>query len=378
MLPNQRCGRLPIVVGVTGHRDLRPDDTVALERAVDAIFGRLADAYRTTPLLLLTPLAEGADRLVARVAHRRAIPFRVPMPMPLQTYREDFRTRESLAAFDELLGDASGTPYAMPFYGDNDADNLGDETRRAHQYALLNAHLVRSAHLLIALWGRTHDGRARRYGAGRALSRYRRARALRRKALADRRPGDRARPSRLYAARLDLAADARRRHDGSADPAGTIAGRTARARVGRRRLRADRGGAPRRGGPVRRPVRPHRDVQPRLRERRRRRANGRRRVGDAIAAKRGRARGEPLPTKARRRAAALIRHERDRRDDVRRLLASVPTRTSPGRDLRDRVRGCRRDLRTSAQGALARPRPGLPGLRDRPERSVRVGHGRAR
>jgi hypothetical protein len=144
--------RLPIVVAVTGHRDLRPDDEPILANAVDAIFAELQQKYPSTPLLLLTPLAEGADQLAAEVAARRSIPYRVPIPMPLEKYREDFAAPERLARFDELLCAADGPPYEMPFFESNDAANIGDERRRSHQYAVLAAHLGRAAHVLIALW----------------------------------------------------------------------------------------------------------------------------------------------------------------------------------------------------------------------------------
>jgi hypothetical protein len=99
--------RLPIVVGITGHRHLRPQDEAALAAAVDEILARLQSAYPSTPLLLLTPLAEGADWLAADVARRRSIPYRVPLPMPLANYREDFAGPERLARFDELLRGAA-------------------------------------------------------------------------------------------------------------------------------------------------------------------------------------------------------------------------------------------------------------------------------
>jgi hypothetical protein len=88
--PHVSGRRLSIVVGITGHRHLRPQDEAALAAAVDEILARLQSAYPSTPLLLLTPLAEGADWLAADVARRRSIPYRVPLPMPLANYREDF------------------------------------------------------------------------------------------------------------------------------------------------------------------------------------------------------------------------------------------------------------------------------------------------
>ena len=145
---------MSIIVAVTGHRDLRAEDEPALSASLRGILERLRAAYPATPLVLLTPLAVGADRLAARVAIALNVPFRVPMPFPEAEYRKDFDAAES-AEFDELLAAAQDT-YTMPFTGDNDAANVGDPARRAKQYAVVGAYLARVANVLVALW----DGRA--------------------------------------------------------------------------------------------------------------------------------------------------------------------------------------------------------------------------
>ena len=57
--------RVPLVIGVTGHRDLRSQDVPALEREVCAIITRMQRDYvgegNETPLVLISALAEGAD-----------------------------------------------------------------------------------------------------------------------------------------------------------------------------------------------------------------------------------------------------------------------------------------------------------------------------
>lgn len=135
--------RLPIIIGVTGHRDLdlRPDYDGILRERVDAIFARFERDFPATPLLMLSPLAEGADRLVAEVAARRNIAVRVPLPMPLDRYRATFTDDRSRAAFDEFLQARGTMAYTVC------ADASDDES-----YALLGSHLVRSCHVLIALW----------------------------------------------------------------------------------------------------------------------------------------------------------------------------------------------------------------------------------
>src|SRR5262249_58414221 len=89
-LPN----RLPLVVGVTGHRDLRDEDVPRLEQEVTAIIAGLRRDYlegdHDTPIIVLSALAEGADRLVARVALKAGARLIAPLPMPLDEYRRDF------------------------------------------------------------------------------------------------------------------------------------------------------------------------------------------------------------------------------------------------------------------------------------------------
>src|SRR5271170_7773111 len=60
--------RLPLVIGVTGHRDLRADARPAIAAQVREILLNFKTSYPSTPLVLISPLAEGADRLVADVA----------------------------------------------------------------------------------------------------------------------------------------------------------------------------------------------------------------------------------------------------------------------------------------------------------------------
>jgi tetratricopeptide (TPR) repeat protein len=148
---------LPIVFGVTGHRDIPPTDVPALTSAVRSIFDGFRERYPSTQLRLLTPLAAGADRIVARAAIAAGIPIYVPMPFDEAEYRKDFDAAES-AEFDELLAIAK-SHFAVGFDGDNDAQNVvGDRTRRARQYALVGKYVAYNAHVLIALWDGSISG----------------------------------------------------------------------------------------------------------------------------------------------------------------------------------------------------------------------------
>ncbi len=143
--------RLPVVIGVTGHRDLRESDRPAIEALVRRVFSDVRAQHPHTPLVLLSPLAEGADRLVARIALEYQAILIVPMPLPQDLYEQDFTTPELLTEFRALL--AKAEHFAMPLASGSTRGEV--EERGVHrdlQYALVGAYVARHCQLLIALW----------------------------------------------------------------------------------------------------------------------------------------------------------------------------------------------------------------------------------
>jgi hypothetical protein len=164
-LPN----RIPLVIGVTGHRDLRAEDLPSLEREVGAIIGRLRSDYlgggKDTPIILVSALAEGADRVVARVALAMGVKLIAPLPLPVDEYRRDFEpglNSNAAAEFDQLLAEASAAPV-MSFTAGNSLEAVrADATKRAEQYRAVGLFIIRHCDVLIALW----DGDPRDMGPG--------------------------------------------------------------------------------------------------------------------------------------------------------------------------------------------------------------------
>jgi hypothetical protein len=143
---------LPLVIGVTGHRDLREEDREPLETQVCRIFADLQSHYPHTPLVLLSPLAEGADRLVARVALEGGIRLIVPLPMPRELYEQDFQTEASCDEFNKLLQQAERW-FELPLHGSNrEGEAQIQDLARDRQYARVGAYIALHSQILIALW----------------------------------------------------------------------------------------------------------------------------------------------------------------------------------------------------------------------------------
>jgi hypothetical protein len=146
--------RLPLVIGVTGHRDLREQDLPKIEAAVAGIIARLRQDYlvdQETPIIVLSALAEGADRLVARVAMAHGAQLIAALPLPHEEYRHDFEP-PSQAELDALLGQAIAAPI-MPFGHGNSLQAVrSDPAMRAEQYRAVGLFICRHSHVLIAVW----------------------------------------------------------------------------------------------------------------------------------------------------------------------------------------------------------------------------------
>ena len=143
---------IPIVIGVTGHRDLRAADVPLLEGRVREIFHRLRKDHPHTPLLVLSPLAEGADRLVARIALAERATLAAPLPLPRAEYERDFRTQASRNEFARILEQAASW-FELPLASGNTRESIADPgPARDRQYAQVGTYLVRHSQILIALW----------------------------------------------------------------------------------------------------------------------------------------------------------------------------------------------------------------------------------
>jgi hypothetical protein len=158
--------RIPLVIGVTGHRDLLDADIGRLKQDVAAVFERLKTDYlgrdAETPMIVLSALAEGADQLVAQVALDLGAALIAPLPLPLSEYRRDFVERpigaDAIGAFERLLEKAIATPQ-MPLAPGNEAGDIEKfGPKRDLQYREANLFIARHCHVLIALWdGDTSD-----------------------------------------------------------------------------------------------------------------------------------------------------------------------------------------------------------------------------
>ncbi|WP_339743732.1 NUDIX domain-containing protein [uncultured Rubinisphaera sp.] len=143
------CERDPHVqtIGVTGHRDLHPDQIPDLQVRLHNLFDDADQIADGRSLHLLSPLAAGADQLVAEMGLARDCRLIAPLPFRLEQYEQDF-TDHQLTRFHHLLEQAQEW-FSMPERHESNEKTLNPE---ASKYAAVGRYVVDHSDLLIALW----------------------------------------------------------------------------------------------------------------------------------------------------------------------------------------------------------------------------------
>lgn len=130
------------VIGVTGHRILM--ELPKLEAGIATALHRIEMAFTGQALTLLSPLAEGADRLVARqVLARPGAGVIAILPLEKADYLTDFEHPESRREFLEYVAQAQEVVHLPP------------APSREESYKAAGRYVLDHSEVLLAVW----DGR---------------------------------------------------------------------------------------------------------------------------------------------------------------------------------------------------------------------------
>jgi hypothetical protein len=156
---------LTLSIGVTGHRlnKLGGAEVDRLKGEVRQVFAALRHGIADTPggadgvtrkpptLQVVSPLAEGADRIVAETALEQDAELIALLPFAREDYVQDFESPASRAEFAALLERATDiVELSGPSQTERD---------RQAAYAKVGAMVVKRSDVLIALWdGEEADG----------------------------------------------------------------------------------------------------------------------------------------------------------------------------------------------------------------------------
>ena len=142
----------PVLVGITGHRDITEESAKKAFQQVTVFFADLKQKYPSTPVYLLSGMADGADRVVVEAALKAEIPVKAVLPMNLEMYKADF-DQQSADDLDGLLANDQVETIELELPHDLDKTAaLKPGAERNRLYARLGDHLLHHCSILIALW----------------------------------------------------------------------------------------------------------------------------------------------------------------------------------------------------------------------------------
>ncbi len=128
-----------ITVGVTGHRFLAELGKVTA--AVDRGLRILRDVYPWERLIVLSQLAEGADRLVARRAMlNQSAELVAVLPMEIAEYQKDFHLPAAIEEFERMIAQAVEVKIMPP------------SAERNESYAAAGIFILSHCDILFAIW----------------------------------------------------------------------------------------------------------------------------------------------------------------------------------------------------------------------------------
>jgi hypothetical protein len=168
-------GQVPLLIGVTGHLEIRASDLDALREQIRQALRRLIKDHPHTPFAVMSSLAEGGDRIVADIALEKEFNARliVPLPMRRELYEEDFRnsansenpgdrpsltpnnpsSNTSLKEFRRFLDHPNTTWFELESHlVRGEVAPVTAEAIRKRRYAAAGAFIVRNCQILFALW----------------------------------------------------------------------------------------------------------------------------------------------------------------------------------------------------------------------------------
>ena len=155
-------GKIPIVVGVTGHRNIDGADREQLKREAKAALGEVQKACigtggnGNTPVIMLNALAQGADMLCAELALEMGIDVYAVLPCEEAVYLTSFTDETDRGKLHTFLKAAKRVIISPDAEKNREqSDSTSSMPERDYEYRQTGIYIAEHSHVLLALW----DGR---------------------------------------------------------------------------------------------------------------------------------------------------------------------------------------------------------------------------
>ena len=165
-----------IYIGITGNRDISEEQIVFIKERIEEFLSNCQKDNEFVELIVLTPLADGVDRIIANsiIENFSNIKILVPLPFSEFIYKNTFGKGlkvnkisefESIKEYESLIykikkhNKCDDIYINLKFDKENYLNQNTDEQRkiRNEQYTLLGEYLIEKSDILIAVYDKNRE-----------------------------------------------------------------------------------------------------------------------------------------------------------------------------------------------------------------------------
>ena len=165
-----------IYIGITGNRDITNEQSIFIKKSIDDFLKKILVDKDFEEIVVLTPLADGVDRIIADVVLDNFSDMRILIPLPFSEnlYKNTFGKglkinnishESSIKDYEDLLekikkhNKCDDIYINLKFDKENYLNQNTDEQRkiRNEQYTLLGEYLIEKSDILIAVYDKNRE-----------------------------------------------------------------------------------------------------------------------------------------------------------------------------------------------------------------------------
>ena len=165
-----------IYIGITGNRDISEEQIVFIKERIEEFLSNCQKDNEFVELIVLTPLADGVDRIIANSILENFLNIKILVPLPFSefiyknTFGKGLKVNkisefESIKEYESLIykikkhNKSDAIFINLDFYEEIYLNQNTDEQRkiRNEQYTLLGEYLIEKSDILIAVYDKNRE-----------------------------------------------------------------------------------------------------------------------------------------------------------------------------------------------------------------------------
>ena len=165
-----------IYICITGNRDISNEQSIFIKKNIEDFLKKSLENKNLEEIIILTPLADGVDRIIADVVLDNFSDMKILVPLPFgeEIYKNTFgkglkinniSQAESIKEYENLLekikkhNKCDDVYINLKFDKENYLNQNTDEQRkiRNEQYTLLGEYLIEKSDILIAVYDKNRE-----------------------------------------------------------------------------------------------------------------------------------------------------------------------------------------------------------------------------